>query len=240
MSDLQCPATLLIARHGEAADAVGGVLSDDGGGLTDQGRAQVRHLVEQVRPRRIAEIYSSTMHRAVQSAELASSGLGVRCILTEGLQEFSVGELGGISYQDPRAKKVFDAWRHGDLAVAYPGGEDGHAVVNRFKDTLEEIADTHRGETVLVLTHGGVMSVAVPRLSQHVRNDFAAQWLVPNCVVAEVQIDADGWRILSWPQSGDQQGLDAADLQPRPDQGVTRKRPWAPRSASIITCETNG
>lgn len=202
MSDLQCPATLLIARHGEAADAVDGVQSGDGVWLTDRGRAQVRHLVEQVGSRRIAEVYSSTMHRAVQSAELASSGLGVPCILTDGLQEFSVGELGGVSYQDPQAKKVFDAWRHGDLAVACPGGEDGHAVVSRFKDTLEAIADTHRGETVLVFTHGGVMSVAVPRLSQNVRNDFAAQWPLPNCVVAEVQIDADGWRIVSWPLSG--------------------------------------
>lgn len=201
MSDLQCPATLLIARRGDAEYAVDGVLSDDGGALTDKGRAQVRHLVEQVRPRRIAEVYSSTMHRAVQSAELASSGLGVRRVVTDGLEEFSVGEVAGVSYQDPRAQQVFDAWLHGDLAAACPGAEDGHVVVRRFKEALEDIADTHRGETVLVFTHGGVMSLAIPRLAVNVRNDLATQRFLPNCVPVEVEVDADGWRLVSWPGS---------------------------------------
>jgi 2,3-bisphosphoglycerate-dependent phosphoglycerate mutase len=40
MSDLQCPATLLIARHGDADYAVDGVLSDDGGRLTGNGSEQ--------------------------------------------------------------------------------------------------------------------------------------------------------------------------------------------------------
>lgn len=175
MSDLQCPATLLIARHGDAEPATDGVPSDDGGGLTDKGRAQVRHLVEQVRPRRIAVVYSGAMKRAVQSAELASSGLGVPHIVTHGLQELSVGEA----------------------------AEDGHAVVRRFKEAVDEITDAHRGETVLVFTHGDVMSLALPRLSLNVRKDFATQRFLPNCVPAEVEVDADGWRIVSWPASAD-------------------------------------
>ena len=201
MSDLQCPATLLIARHGDAEYAVDGVMSDDGGALTDKGRAQVRHLVEQVRPRRIAEVYSSTMHRAVQSAELAASDLGVRAIAVDGLQEFAVGELAGVSHQHPRAQLAFDAWLHGDLDIGGPGAEDGHAVVKRFREALDEIADTHRGETVLVFTHGGVMSLAIPRLAVNVRNDLATQRFLPNCVPAEVEVDADGWRLVSWPGS---------------------------------------
>jgi broad specificity phosphatase PhoE len=72
MSDLQCPATMLVARHGDAGYAVDGVLSDDDGALTDKGRDQVRHLVEQVRSRRVAAVYSSQMGRAVESAELAA------------------------------------------------------------------------------------------------------------------------------------------------------------------------
>ena len=205
MSDLHCPATLLIARHGDAQYGVDGVLSDDGGALTDKGREQVRHLVEQVRPRRIAEVYCSTMDRAVQSAELAASELGVRPVVADGLQEFSVGELAGVSFQDPRAQQVFDGWLHGDLDAGCPGAEDGHAVVKRFREALEEIADTHRGETVLVFTHGGVMSLVVPRLSSNVRNDLVAgQRFLPNCVPAEVEVDADGWRVISWPGSTDE------------------------------------
>ena len=54
MSDLQCPATLLVSRHGDAEYAVPGVLqSEDGGRLTDRGRDQVSHLAEAIQYRRV-------------------------------------------------------------------------------------------------------------------------------------------------------------------------------------------
>lgn len=199
MSDLQCPATLLIAGHGDAESPVDGLHSAVRGALTDKGREQVRRLVDQVRPRRLAGVYCSTMDPAVRSAELAASELGVRLVVSDGLEEFSVGELARVSCQDPRARQVFDAWVHGDLDATCPGAEDGRAVVKRFTEALDHIADTHRGETVLVFTHIGVMSLVIPRLSVNVHNDLAAQHFLPSCVPAEVDIDADGWRIVSWP-----------------------------------------
>jgi 2,3-bisphosphoglycerate-dependent phosphoglycerate mutase len=202
MSDLQCPATLLIARHGNAEYAED-VRSDDGGWLTDLGRAQVSELVETLRSRRIAAVYSSRMKRAVESGELAATELGVKPLAVDGLHEFSVGELAGVSYLDPSAQRVFDAWLHGDLDAACPGAEDGHVVVKRFRKALQEIADIHRGETVLVFSHGGAMSLTIPRLSVNVRNDLAAQRFLPGCAAAEVEVDADGWRIVSWPGSAD-------------------------------------
>ena len=204
MSDLQCPASLLIARTGEAEYAVPGVLSDDGGQLTDKGREQVRDLADRLRSRRVAAVYSSTMERAVQSAELASSELGVPTVVTDGLQEFSLGDLAGVSYQDPRVQHVFVGWLHGALDVGCPGAENGQAVVQRFKDALEGIADVHRGETVLVFTHGGAMSLVVPRLSANVPHDLVlGRRFLPHCAPVEVAVDADGWRVSSWPGTVD-------------------------------------
>ena len=139
---------MLVSRHGDAD--------------------QVRVLVEQLVSRRVAAVYSSRMERAVESADLAASELGVRSAAVDGLQEFAAGELAG-------------------------------AVVTRFTKAIEDIADTHRGETVLVLTHGGAMSLAIPRVSVNAGNDVAAQRFLPNCAVAEVEVDADGWRLVSWP-----------------------------------------
>lgn len=195
---------MLVAWHGDAGYAVDGALSDDGGALTDKGRDQVRQLVEQVRSRRVTAVYSSQMGRAVESAELAAAQLGLRSLVVDGLQEFSVGELAGVSYQDLRAHQVFDAWLQGDLDAGYPGAEHGRAVIERFKEALEAIADTHRGETVLVFTHSGVMSLAVPRLSFNVRNDLVVQRFLPNCVAVEIEVDADGWRVVTWPGATDE------------------------------------
>ena len=203
MSDLQCPATLLVSRHGAAEYARPGFLSDDGGWLSDAGRRQVHELVESLCGVRVAAVWSSTMDRAVESAVLAADLLGVPARSLDGLQEFSVGELAGVSYQDPRAQTVFDRWLAGDLDAGCPGGEDGHTLVARYREAVETIADQHRGETVLVFSHGGVMSLVLPRLALNARNDLAAQRFLPNCVPAELAVDADGWLLRSWPGSTD-------------------------------------
>ena len=48
MSDLQCPARVFLARHGEAAYETE-LLMDHGGTLTARGRAQARELGEKLR-----------------------------------------------------------------------------------------------------------------------------------------------------------------------------------------------
>ena len=205
MSDLQCPATLLIARHGDAAYPVHGVLSDDGGRLSERGCTQVGELAERLLSRRIAAVYCSHRRQAVESADLAAAHLGVKSFVVNGLQEISAedltGDLAGVSHQQPRPHKVFDAWLQGDLDAGYAGGENGHTVIKRFTEAIEEIADTHRGETVLVFTHSGVMSLVIPRFSVNVRSDLAAQRIPPHGAPVEIEVDADGWRVISWPSS---------------------------------------
>lgn len=203
MSDLQCPATVLVARHGDADYPHARVLSDDGGWLTDTGVEQVRALAAELADRKVAAVYSSPLQRAVESAAVAAEALGVASRVVDGLEEFSVGLLAGRDHDDPELLGVFEAWRAGHLGTFIPGGESGRQALERYRAALEEIADLHRGETVLVFSHGGVMSFCLPRLGARVREDLAAQLFLPNCAVAEVSIDADDVAILSWPGSAD-------------------------------------
>lgn len=203
MSDLHCPATLLVARHGDADYPHARVLSDDGGWLTDKGKVQVSELVESLQRRNIAGVYSSGLQRAVESGVLAAEQLGVRAGVVTGLEEFSVGALAGRDHDDPELLGVFEAWKAGHLGTVVPGGESGQEVLDRYRGALEEISDQHRGETVLVFSHGGVMSFALPRMGLNVRSDLAALPFLPNCAVAEVSMDADGVVVHSWPGGAD-------------------------------------
>ncbi|MFW5472108.1 histidine phosphatase family protein [Knoellia sp. CPCC 206450] len=203
MSDLHCPATLLVARHGDAGYPHPAVLSDDGGWLTDSGRAQVLELAGSLRSRNVAAVYTSRLQRAVESGVVAAEALGVASRVVDGLEELSVGALAGREHDDPELLGVFEAWRAGHLGTVVPGGESGRAVLDRYRAAVEEIADLHRGETVLVFTHGGVMSFAVPRMGRNVRSDLAEQLYLPNCAVAEVLVDADDVTVVSWPGSTD-------------------------------------
>lgn len=200
MSDLQCPARFLVARHGEAMYADPALLSDEGGWLTKLGRKQAAALGERLRGERVAAIYTSRLARAHETGAVVGELLGLTSSTVAGVQEFSVGSLAGTPALGPEAREVFVAWVSGDLDRRWPGAETGSAVVARFVAAVEELADRHRGETVLVVSHGGVMTLAIPNTAENVRPELALDAMIPNCAVAEVEVDADGWRLVGpWP-----------------------------------------
>jgi 2,3-bisphosphoglycerate-dependent phosphoglycerate mutase len=200
---LHCAATLLVARHGDADYDHPHVLSDSGGWLTETGKEQSKELAAALADRRVASVYSSTLNRAVESAEVASEVLGVRAKAVKGLEEFSAGTLAGRPHDDPGLRAVFDQWIAGNLQARIPGAESGEEVIGRYREALESIADLHRGETVLVFSHGGVMSLVLPRLSANVRDDLALRKFLPNCAPAEVEVGDDGYQVISWPGTAD-------------------------------------
>jgi 2,3-bisphosphoglycerate-dependent phosphoglycerate mutase len=197
MSDLQCAARLLIARHGEAEYDTD-LLSDAGGSLSLTGRKQARDLADSLADARVSAIYCSGMARAVQTAEIVAARLGVVVRVRDKLHEWSVGEYAGQEYVDGMYDDVLIAWGAGDHDARIPGGESGHEIRQRMADELETIVDLHRGETVLVVTHGGAIRVAVPQLASNVPDGFGTTHEVENCGVVEVDADADGWVVRSW------------------------------------------
>ncbi len=198
MSDLFCPATLIVARHGAAAYDLPDVPSDDGGCLTLDGRAQARALAESLRERRIAAIWCSDMARAVQTAEIVAGSLDVPVRVRSGLREFSVGDLAG----QPGGFEVVDAvwaqWVGGDLSGGAPGAETGLDVLRRVSAELESLADVVRGENVLVVSHGGVIGMVLPRLASNVPADYGIGRPLANCGTCELTADADGWLLHTW------------------------------------------
>ncbi|PVG82689.1 hypothetical protein DDE18_09990 [Nocardioides gansuensis] len=85
MSDLQCAATLLLARHGEAEyESSHG--ADEGGSLTARGREQARALAIELAGARVAHLWTSTLARAVQTGEIVAAALGVGVTTRSGLR----------------------------------------------------------------------------------------------------------------------------------------------------------
>lgn len=191
MSDLQCAARIILARHGDAEyeDDLTGL---EGGSLSTLGRAQARRLGEELRGERVAAVVSSSLSRAVQTGELAAGVLGVEMSVREGLQEVGVGAMRGQPFDPAVAEPVMTAWRRGDLAAAMPGGgESGVEACARVLPVLESVADTFRGETVLVISHGGVIQALLGRFGP----DPQGTDDLGNCAHFLFEVDADGWRV---------------------------------------------
>ncbi|MDO9494638.1 MAG: histidine phosphatase family protein [Nocardioides sp.] len=193
MSSLQCATTLVLARHGEA-EYESSTWAVEGGSLTMLGRAQAAELAERLAGRRVAHVWTSTLARAVQTAEIAAARLGVGVTTRNDLVEFDVGDLAGAPRDTNPCAEPYDAWLAGDLDLRIPGGESGAEVVARVQGVLEEIVDAHRGETVLVVSHGGALRLAVPLLARLESGPSR----IFNCATIEVEADDDGWTCRSW------------------------------------------
>lgn len=217
MSDLQCPATVLVVRHGQSEGNVSRRLSamPPGSPLTEVGRQQAADVARSLADRNVARVYCSPLLRAQQTAAVVARLLDAGDPVTlSGVREFELGDCEGSDSDDDwaRVDAVFDAWLDGDLSAALVGAESGQDVVERMRDELEALADLHRGETVVVVSHGGIMSLALPWLADNVADDRARASGIANCGVVELEGDSDGWRLLSWPARAPQLGR--RDLAP--------------------------
>lgn len=198
MSDLFCAARVFHARHAEA-EYVEDWFSDEGGTLTAQGRSQAAALGESLRGERIAGVWSSDTSRAVQTAEIAAAALGVPVVTRKTLREVDIGDLRGTAFDLGRLREIIAHWHEGDLDVAFPGGESGHDAVRRYAGALEEIADLHRGEGVLVVGHESVACAALPHLARGLpRPRPEASRRLDHAATVELEGDADGWVIHRW------------------------------------------
>jgi 2,3-bisphosphoglycerate-dependent phosphoglycerate mutase len=191
------PATILVARHADAEYETHH-WADEGGSLTARGRTQASALARDLARRRVSHVWTSTYARAVQTAEIVAAGLGVAVTTREGLREFSVGSMAGSRAEDPFAD-TYRSWLDGDLDRRLPGGETGAELRHRMHHVLHEIAERHRGETVLAVSHGGLMRLTLPLVLTREPADPPAR--LGNCAVVEISVDDHHWTCLRWPQA---------------------------------------
>ena len=197
MSDLFCPATLVVARHAKAA-FVEDFFSDEGGSLTSAGRQQARALAASLAGQRVASVWGSDLSRSVQTAEIVAAALGVSVTACKTLREVYIGDLMGQPFELDRLEAVCSRWYAGDLAARFEGGESGHDVVERHQRQLEEIADLHRGETVLVVGHQLALGIVVPTLTRGLSTAWTREHELDNTETVELEHDADGWVLRRW------------------------------------------
>ena len=194
MSDLHCPARVIVARHGEAEYETD-TMTESGGSLTALGREQARGLGDRLRGERVAGIVCSDLARAVQTAEIAAGVLDLPVKVRQGLQEFAVGDFLGRAWDPVVFDPMVAAWLAGDLSPGVPGGETGEQIVARVLEVLDGVADQFRGETVLTVSHGGVILALIGRLAAGLPTAPKDAYDVPHCSTYVLERDADGWRV---------------------------------------------
>jgi probable phosphoglycerate mutase len=196
---LNGPTSLYLARHGESRANIEGVLSHRAGqhSLTDRGRRQARALAEWLAREQISAIYSSPLHRALETASTVSERVGPGILTREQLREVNVGDLDGRS--DDEAWTIYHSvvgrWRSGDAAARFPGGEDYREAESRLISVLGEIMSGPPRPRVAVISHGEILTQVLSRLV-----DLPVGTPAALDVAAVIVLEREGvvWRCLRW------------------------------------------
>ncbi len=127
--------------------------------LSDVGLAQAQALGRRLAGRPFGALYSSDLSRARDTARAIAEHAGRELVLEPRLQERRFGIFEGLLAAEivalyPEEHARF-ASRDPDYEV--PGGESARGFSLRCLGCLAEIAGRHRGEEIVVVTHGLVL-----------------------------------------------------------------------------------
>ena len=117
------------------------------GGLSPTGREQANELGERRRDDGLAIVFTSDLHRAVETAEIAFAGSVLPVERDRRLRECNYGSMNGR----PRAE--LDSQRAHRLDEPWPGGESWRQAVARVTGFLDELRRARDGQRVLIIGH---------------------------------------------------------------------------------------
>jgi probable phosphoglycerate mutase len=152
-----------LVRHGEHVWRGRGILAgrSAGVGLTAEGRAQIVAVGERLAGEEIVALYASPLQRTRESAEILAARLALPVQSRDDLIELDFGEWTGLTFDEVRRDRRWEAWRSCRSLAALPGGESMREAQRRTVDALAELHRTHQHGTVAVVSHGDVIRAAL-------------------------------------------------------------------------------
>jgi alpha-ribazole phosphatase/probable phosphoglycerate mutase len=155
---------LVLVRHTEPDESVRGRCY----GRLDVplSAAGLRHAAaigEALWSHEIAAVYSSPLQRALDTARAVASPHGLEPLPRDDLRELDFGELEGMHFDEIAAEhpELYRSWMDTPFSVRFPGGEGLVDLRGRVLPEVAQIRARHEGETVALVTHGGVVRVVL-------------------------------------------------------------------------------
>ena len=156
--------------------------------LVDKGHRQAALIAQRLADERIDHIYSSDLTRAMQTAEpIIRAHPNARVSYEQRLRERHYGAF------ENRSKPEIIA-RGSTLGIGTwiepPGGEHIHAFTERVTSMFDTLYTHHQGETVLVVSHSGVLTRFLLALTGASDDEYAA-YRPHNASISIIEFDLE-------------------------------------------------
>ena len=192
-----------VVRHAETEwNHIGRYQGQTDVPLSQTGKEQAARLAGRLTGMHFDAVYASDLARAYSTASTVAATLhGAPPVQTDaGLREIDVGQLSGkmVSEIEAEFPEYIQALRQDPWNARRPGGESMADLAARAKVTFDRLCQRHTGQRVLVVTHGGVVRVAVSLAIGGDEHHVWARLSVANTAITRVALGSGVGQLLSF------------------------------------------
>ncbi|PYT00523.1 MAG: hypothetical protein DMF63_08130 [Acidobacteria bacterium] len=184
---------LYLVRHGQSAGNAEGRFGGHGPTpLSELGLKQADATAKLLKKENVNAIYSSDLHRALQTAEPLSELTGIPIIPTSAFRERNVGVLEGLTFDESKQTfpKDYYALVNRNVHHVITEGESYRHLLRRSTSQLWEILRDHMGGRIAIFSHTGAICFMTLHLLGAIRRDTKqTPWIVTsNCGINRFEI----------------------------------------------------
>ena len=189
---------LFLVRHAEP-EPLSDACLDWERPLSALGRAQAERLVAALAREKLDAIISSTMTRAVETAEPLARALGLPVQQDPALVEIDLGLLAPWGPRErERRVEVAGCWSNGDLSACCPGGESLSGVMHRVEPFVHELVAAPAHRAIAIVAHAVVNSVVMWTLCPDLHPTIGQNLGLSHAGVWELEGEKRGFRVARW------------------------------------------
>lgn len=154
---------LFIARHGETEYNRKNLIQGRGIDelLNETGRLQANAIAEFLSDNPADHIFTSSMRRAMETAEIIAWSHRKEYAYFEDLDEMNFGVLEGKPIEEVKddLRQLHETWKGGNIEFAPENGESPLQVFNRASARMKTLLKEHQGTNILFILHGRLIRI---------------------------------------------------------------------------------
>jgi probable phosphoglycerate mutase len=189
---------VVLVRHGRTP-TTGKVLPGRAAGLhlSDEGRAQAEGVAARIAElgRQPTAVYASPLERTRETAAPIARALGLRVRSNRGLLECDVGSWTGASHAQVSKRPEWSDVQRWPSGFRFPDGESFAEMWTRANDAVVGLVRSHRGETIVAVSHADPIKAVVAGASG-VPLDLFQRVVISPCSVSALWFGPGGPHVL--------------------------------------------
>ncbi|MFX1511862.1 MAG: histidine phosphatase family protein [Promethearchaeota archaeon] len=173
--------------------------------LTPKGKLQAQQTAEYFKNKKIDNIFSSPLKRAVETAKIIAKILKLKVKVIENFREINVGVLEGQIVNKENWDtylSIINDWYEGNHKSRFPQGDDYDTLLTRMFNGLKQAVGKNENKNVIIVGHGGMLMATIKDICQNADIRELKKTDVPNCSITKFKISVSNGEftgeLMSW------------------------------------------